>query len=169
MRILVTGITVFIIWSFFSVWLYVDVLRHAARQQFTETADPQSQITAADSLSKLYAMMPPDITIYYEFDEVNFTPDPQLETNLAQFKSWIDKYPGSLLSVTGHTDLVGEQIYNRDLGLERARIVQKYLEGKGFPASRINSVSRGEDEPAAGYITPEDRAKNRRSVISIKK
>jgi OmpA-OmpF porin, OOP family len=169
MRILVTGITVFVIWSFFSVWLYVDVLRHAASQQFTETADPQSQITAADSLSKLNAMMPPDVTIYYEFDEVNFTPDPQLETNLAQFKSWLDKYPGSLLSVTGHTDLVGEQIYNRDLGLERARIVQKYLERKGFPASRINAVSKGEDEPAAGYITPEDRAKNRRSVISIKK
>ncbi len=169
MRILIAGITVFVIWSFFSVWLYVDVLRPAARQPVTETPDPQSQITEADSLSKLYAMMPQDITIYFDFDEVKFTPDPQLETNLAQFKSWLDKYPGSMLSVTGHTDLVGEQIYNRDLGLERAIIVQKYLEGMGFPASRINAVSKGEDEPAAGYITPEDRAKNRRSVISIKK
>jgi outer membrane protein OmpA-like peptidoglycan-associated protein len=169
MRILVTGITVFVIWSFFSVGMYVDVLRHAARQPVTEPAYPQSQITSADSLSELYAMMPPDITIYYEFDEIRFTPDPQLETNLAQFKSWLDRYPGSMLSVTGHTDLVGEQIYNRDLGLERARNVQKFLEGKGFPATRINAVSKGEDEPAAGYITTEGRAKNRRSVISIKK
>jgi flagellar motor protein MotB len=29
--------------------------------------------------------------------------------------------------------------------------------------------SKGEKEPAAGYITAEDRAKNRRTVISIKK
>jgi len=30
-------------------------------------------------------------------------------------------------------------------------------------------VSRGELEPIAGYITPEERAQNRRTVISIKK
>jgi outer membrane protein OmpA-like peptidoglycan-associated protein len=29
--------------------------------------------------------------------------------------------------------------------------------------------SKGEEEPAAGYITAEARAKNRRTVISIKK
>jgi hypothetical protein len=35
MRILYTGIAAFVIWSFFSTWLYVDVLRHAAKPTVT--------------------------------------------------------------------------------------------------------------------------------------
>jgi OmpA-OmpF porin, OOP family len=53
--------------------------------------------------------------------------------------------------------------------LERARATQNFLETKGFPASRMIVLSKGEDEPATGYITAEERAKNRRTVISIKK
>jgi outer membrane protein OmpA-like peptidoglycan-associated protein len=30
-------------------------------------------------------------------------------------------------------------------------------------------ASKGEEEPATGYITADERAKNRRTVISIKK
>ncbi len=169
MRILYTGIAVFVIWSFFSTWLYVDVLRHAGK-----AADPMQAIqkpgtTTADSLAKVYAMMPADLTINYDFDRVKFASDPQTEARLTEFKSWLDKHPESVISVTGYTDLVGEKDYNRDLGLERARIVQRYLEEKGFPASRIVAGSKGEDEPVAGYVTDEERAKNRRTVISIKK
>jgi len=47
--------------------------------------------------------------------------------------------------------------------------VKKFLEEKGFPATRMVADSKGEDDPVAGYITPEERAKNRRAVISIKK
>ena len=169
MRILIAGFAVFVVWSFFSTWLYVDVLRHAAKPQVTMQVNPQPGNTAADSLAKLYAMMPEDLMIYYEFDEKEFKPDPQFETSLADFKTWLDKYPESILMVTGHTDLVGEKEYNQDLGLERARVVQKYLADKGFPSVRIIVGSKGEDEPAAGYITEEERGKNRRTVISIKK
>ncbi len=169
MRILYTGVAAFVIWSFFSTWLYVDVLRHAAKPTVTVQAIQETPNNAADSLAKLYAMMPKDLTIYYEFDKFRFASDPQIETGLTEFKSWLDKHPESVLIVTGYTDLVGEKDYNKDLGLERARMVQQYLEGKGFPASKIVAASKGEDDPAAGYITPEERAKSRRTVISIKK
>lgn len=169
MRILITGIAAFVIWSFFSTWLYVDVLRHAARTPVKVQAIPETQTNPADSLAKLYAMMPADLTIYFEFDKNKFSSDPQTEARLPEFKSWLDKYPGSVIAVIGYTDLVGEENYNRDLGFERARVIQKYLEEKGFPASRIAAGSRGEEEPVAGYITPEERAKNRRVVVSIKK
>jgi OOP family OmpA-OmpF porin len=164
-----TGFTIFVIWAFFSTWLYVDVLRHAVKPPVTKGANIQPMSNEADSLAKLYAMMPKDLTIYFGFDKFKFVPDQQIESNLSEFRSWLDKYPGSMLTVTGYADLVGEKEYNRDLGLERAKIVQKYLEDKGFPSSRIIAVSKGEDEPVAGYITDEDRAKNRRAVISIKK
>ena len=169
MRILYTGIAAFVIWSFFSTWLYVDVLRHAAKPAVAVHAIQEPPNTAADSLAKLYAMMPKDLTIFYEFDKFKFASDPQIETSLTEFKSWLDKHPESVLTVTGYTDLVGEKDYNVDLGLERARMVQRYLEERGFPASKIVAASKGEDDPAAGYITREERAKNRRTVISIKK
>jgi OOP family OmpA-OmpF porin len=95
--------------------------------------------------------------------------DPQLEISLTEFKNWLEKYPESMLMVTGFTDLVGTPEYNKALGLERAQTAQKLLEQKGFPASRMIVSSKGEEDPVAGYITAEERAKNRRTVISIKK
>ncbi len=169
MRILTTGIAAFVIWSFFSTWLYVDVLRHDARPPVTVQPNPQPMNMAADSLAKLYATMPKDLTIYFEFDKIKLNPDPQFESSLSEFKSWLDKYPESMLLVTGYTDLVGDNEYNRKLGLERAEIVKKFLGKKGFPASRLIVASKGEDEPYGGYITQEERAKNRRTVLSIKK
>jgi outer membrane protein OmpA-like peptidoglycan-associated protein len=123
----------------------------------------------ADSLARIYALMPKDLVIWHDFDKAGLIPEPQMETNLAEFKNWLDKYPESMLLVTGHTDLVGTPEYNKALGLERAQAAQKFLEAKGFPESRMIVSSKGEEEPAAGYITAEARAKNRRTVISIKK
>ncbi len=169
MRILITGLIAFIIWSFFSTWLYTDVLRHAARKPEPLQTVPVPKNSVADSLLEIYAMMPKDLTIWFEFDKSKLKPDAQFESGLAEFKSWLDKYPESVLLVTGHTDLVGDKEYNRKLGMERAKAMQKYLEAKGFPASRMIVDSKGEDEPVTGYIKAEDRAKNRRTVISIKK
>jgi outer membrane protein OmpA-like peptidoglycan-associated protein len=169
MRILITGFAAFVVWAFFSTWLYVDVLRHVGKSPVTVTANSQPIGAAADSLAKIYAMMPKDLTIYFGFDKFKFTPDPNIDASLKEFKSWLDKYPESMLTVTGYADLVGEKEYNENLGLERARVVEKFLEDKGFQASRIIAGSKGEDDPVGGYITDEDRAKNRRAVISIKK
>lgn len=169
MRILTTGFVVFVIWAFFSTWLYVDVLRHAAKKPVTEATVPQPANAAADSLAKLNAMMPKDLTILFDFDKAKFRPDPQLKTSLSEFKSWLEKYPQSVIMVTGYTDLVGEDQYNQDLGLKRAVEVQKYLESAGFPSARVTAVSKGEQNPVSDYITPEERAANRRVVISVKR
>jgi outer membrane protein OmpA-like peptidoglycan-associated protein len=169
MRILITGLIVFVIWSFFSTWLYTDVLRHAARKQVPLQAVPVPKNNVADSLVEIYAMMPKDLSICFEFDKARLNPDQQLESGLPEFKAWLEKYPQSMLQVTGFTDLVGEKEYNQKLGLTRAEAMQKFLESKGFPAVRMIVSSKGEDDPVAGYITAGERAKNRRTVISIKK
>ncbi len=96
-----------------------------------------------------------------------FKPDPQNDSRLAEFKSFIEKNPSSVLSVTGYTDLVGTAEFNQELGLKRALTVQKYLGGKGFPAERMKAESGGEDI-SSDYITEEGRAKVRRAEISVK-
>lgn len=168
MKILVTGFAVFVIWCFISAWLYNDYLLPALKKPAPVTAIPENQTNEADSLVKLRESMPKNLIIYFEFDRSKFKPDAQTNESISEFKSWLEKYPGSMLSVTGHTDMVGTPEYNMKLGMKRAQAVSEYLESKGIPAGKIVAESKGETMPAAGYITEEGRAKNRRTDISIK-
>ena len=168
MRILITGAIVFVIWCFFSSWLYNDILLPVMRKPVPILATPVSQTNEADSLMKLKAMMPKNLSIYFEFNDSKFKPDPQYDNSIAAFKAWLEKYPGSMLSVEGYTDLVGTTEFNQDLGLKRAYIVGKYLEEHGITTDKIMAKSKGEDTHAEDYITVDGRAKSRRTDISIK-
>lgn len=168
MRIIITGFVVFVIWCFISAWLYNDKLLPAMKKPVTVQTIPESQTNAADSLMKLKESMPKDLLIYFEFNDVKFKTDPQTNIRMAEFKTCLDKYSRSMLSVTGNTDLVGTTEYNKALGLKRALVVGKYLEEKGINSGRIIIESQGESNPIADYLTQEGRAKNRRTEISIK-
>jgi len=168
MRILITGLIAFIIWCVFSAWLYNNHLLPALRKPAPVVTVPDASAREADSLMKLKAMMPKELTIYFEFNDAKFKEDPQYDNSIAEFKAWLDKYPGSKLSVTGHTDLVGTPDFNQELGMKRAEIITRYLTGKGIDAGKIITESMGESTPAASYITEEQRAKNRRTEITIK-
>ncbi len=168
MRILITGCVVFVIWCFISAWLYNDHLLPAIRKPVPVRTIPESQTNEADSLMKLKASMPRKLLIYFEFNNAKFKPDPQIDNSVAEFKAWLDKYPRSMLSITGHTDLVGTPDYNYALALKRALIIGKYLESQGINMGRMMTESKGETQPAADYLTKEGRAKNRRTEISIK-
>lgn len=168
MRILITGFVVFVIWCFVSAWLYNDHLLPALKKPVPVPQISEQQAREADSLMKLKASMPKDIMIYFEFNDAKFKPDPQTDNSVAEFKAWLDKYPGSKILVSGNTDLVGTPEFNNELGLKRAQVIGKYLEGLGVSTGNILTESQGENNPAAGYITAGERAKNRRTVISIK-
>jgi OOP family OmpA-OmpF porin len=168
MRILITGTVLFVIWAIFSAWLYNDVLLPVFNKPVAVQTIPKPPDRVADSLAKIYASMPKTLLIYFEFDKAKFKSDPQTDIKVAEFKSWLDKYPVSRLSVTGHTDLVGTPDYNLILGLKRARVIEKYLEAQGISAGRLVTESKGEAQPAADYITSNGRAMNRRTEVSIK-
>jgi outer membrane protein OmpA-like peptidoglycan-associated protein len=168
MRILVTGFVFFVIWCFVSAWLYNDKLLPAMKKPIPLQTVPEKQTREADSLMQLKASMPKNLLIYFEFNDARFKPDPQTDNSISEFKTWLDKYPMSTLSVTGHTDLVGKPDYNYNLALKRAQVVGRYIENKGIEARRMITESKGSGEPAADYLTAEGRAKNRRTEISIK-
>ena len=168
MRILITGFVFFVIWCFVSAWLYNDKLLPVMKKPVTMQTIPEKQTNEADSLMKLKASMPKNLLIYFEFNDSKFKPDPQIDNSVTEFKAWLEKYPLSMLSVSGHTDLVGTAEYNYKLALKRAQVVGTYLENKGVNTSRMITDSRGSTEPAADYLTAEGRAKNRRTEISIK-
>ncbi len=168
MRILVAGAVLLVIWCIFSAWLYNDKLLPVLKKPPQVQAISETQSSSSDSLMKIKASMPKTLKIYFDFDKSKFTSDQQTDNSISSFKAWFDKYPGATLSVVGHTDLVGTEDYNYNLGLERAKEVGKYLENQGINASRMIISSKGETEPAADYLTKEGRAENRRTEISIK-
>jgi OOP family OmpA-OmpF porin len=168
MRILITGFVVFVIWCFISAWLYNDKLLPALHKPAPVQTNPPALTHPADSLAKIYASMPKKLMIYFDFDKTKIKTDPQINDRIDEFKAWLNKYPSSMLSVTGHTDLVGTDTYNQALGMKRAEVVEKFLETRGIDAGRMIAESKGKTQPVAGYITSEGRAMNRRTEISIK-
>jgi peptidoglycan-associated lipoprotein len=75
---------------------------------------------------------------------------------------------GAYFEIEGHTDNVGEKLYNERLGLERADVVKRYLyEQHQIPLHRMNVITYGEDKPASDNKTKEGRAQNRRVVLRV--
>ena len=72
------------------------------------------------------------------------------------------------IEVEGHTDSVGSEEGNYDLGLERAEAVKRYLYMQHqVPLHKINVISYGEQKPLAPNTTREGRAQNRRVVVRV--
>ena len=75
---------------------------------------------------------------------------------------------GAYFEIEGHTDNVGDKVYNEKLGQERADAVKRYLyEAHQIPLHKMNVISYGEYKPAADNKTKEGRAQNRRVVIRV--
>ena len=74
------------------------------------------------------------------------------------------------IEIQGHTDTLGPDRYNYELGQERAEAVQKYLHLKhSLPLHRMSVISYGETVPATEGKTREDRSRNRRVVLVVLK
>lgn len=98
--------------------------------------------------------------------EINLTPEERQK--VADLVHYLDNVEGSKLSAIGHTDNAGNRDTNVKLGLERANFAKEYLVKNGVATNRIETSSKGPDEPIADNATPEGKAKNRRTVVTIK-
>lgn len=98
--------------------------------------------------------------VLFDFDKADLRPEayPSLDS-LATF---LKKYPGAKLGISGHTDDVGSEAYNLDLSGRRARAVYDYLVSAAIPAAQIDWKAFGESRPVADNATEEGRQKNRR-------
>jgi len=75
---------------------------------------------------------------------------------------------GVYVEIQGHTDNVGSDKYNEELGLARAEAVRRYLSQEHkFPLHRINVISYGKTAPVADNKTREGRSQNRRVALVV--
>lgn len=106
-------------------------------------------------------------TLYSDFGDADFKPDYTLQGYAYELKNYLSKYPGKKVTVTGHTDNVGDPETNYNLGLARAKNVADYLVSQGVNADDITHLSKGETEPVADNDTADGSARNRRITIVV--
>jgi len=75
---------------------------------------------------------------------------------------WIRK-----LRIDGHTDDVGEDAFNDDLSMKRARAVVAALVARGVPPAKLEARGWGERRPVIRATTEEARAVNRRVEMFV--
>ncbi len=72
------------------------------------------------------------------------------------------------IEIQGHTDSVGSETYNEELGLERAEAVRRYLNMQHkIPLHRMSVISYGETAPVGTNDNRDSRARNRRVVLVV--
>ena len=114
-------------------------------------------------LSRRFAAQAPTM-INFAFDSAAL--DGTARAALDKQASWIQRYPGVVFRVYGHTDAVGSNAYNQRLGQRRANAAVRYLISRGVDRRRLQAVvSRGETQPLV--VTEGRELRNRRTVTEV--
>lgn len=74
---------------------------------------------------------------------------------------------GGKVSLTGHTDAIGDPDYNKAMSLERAKHIRATLLKKGVKSSQIIVKGVGETKPISTNDNPQGRYRNRRVEVRI--
>jgi outer membrane protein OmpA-like peptidoglycan-associated protein len=126
--------------------------------------------SAADRAAKgrlLWEVRLTDDRVKFSFNEASLSDEAKAE---------LDSLAGQVkglgravyLEIEGHTDNIGSEAYNVQLGEERAMAALRYLhESGGIPMHAMNAISYGSAKPLADNDSREGRAQNRRVVIRV--
>lgn len=115
----------------------------------------------------LYETVLTDSDVRFAFDKAELSNEARaaLDEFATELKSG---YKDVYIEIQGHTDDVGSEEYNQDLGLERAESVRLYLNREhALPLHRMSVISYGESAPIADNESREGRAQNRRVVLVV--
>jgi outer membrane protein OmpA-like peptidoglycan-associated protein len=101
----------------------------------------------------------------FEFDKADLRPeDRELLSRVAGILLSSQDYT---VSVNGHTDDVGSDVYNQKLSERRAQAVRDYLVQAGVPQDVLSVTGHGKSLPLVRSPTDAARAKNRRVELAI--
>jgi len=132
-------------------------------------------VTETISTEVVYSELPEDLADlnargYLEdafFDTDRFDLSPEARGVLAKNANWMVQYSTVLILVEGHCDERNTREYNLALGDRRANAVRDYLISLGVGATRIRTISYGEERPFALGNTEEAFRLNRRAHFVI--
>ena len=138
-----------------------------AGSETVAAAQPGEQmVAAARPALREYAAVPELQDVHFGFDKYSIrTEDVKVLDTNAQ---WLKSNPTYLVLIEGHCDERGTNEYNIALGQHRAKSVMDYLVSQGVLASRITTISYGEERPLCTEHTEDCWGKNRRAHFLVK-
>ncbi|MBK8506758.1 MAG: OmpA family protein [Saprospiraceae bacterium] len=83
----------------------------------------------------------------------------ETKTNLDELAKTLKKYDKTDVVIFGHTDNIGEKVYNLQLSDRRANAVERYLIDQSVTAKRLRPEGMGENDPVAANETETGRQK----------
>lgn len=129
----------------------------------TDTLAPAGDLSA---FKEKYNANP--LVLYFSTNQTELTLAETERQTVLDLVKYLDKVPDAKLSITGHTDNSGNREMNVKIGKDRADFAKAYFVKNGISEAKLESSSKGPDEPIADNSTAEGKAKNRRTVITIK-
>lgn len=97
---------------------------------------------------------------YFEFDRSDLSAEDR--DALIYHANRLKAEPNRRIRLEGHADERGTREYNIALGERRAQAVERYLQVQGVSASQMETISYGEEQPAATGTTEAAYSQNRR-------
>ena len=102
---------------------------------------------------------------YFALDSSNLSAD--AKRVLADDAKLLAANPTARVEIQGHCDERGTTEYNMALGQRRAQATRVYLASQGIAPSRLNTVSYGEERPAAVGSDESAWTQNRRAELRL--
>jgi len=130
---------------------------------------PQDGKTASDTVN-INVIRPAVKQIVFEdvhFDFDRYSLRPEATRALDEAITAMQQNPTLRIQIEGHTCNIGTAEYNLALGDRRANSVRDYLTSRGIAASRLGTVSYGEERPKHDNAREETRRLNRRAALVV--
>jgi peptidoglycan-associated lipoprotein len=141
----------------------IDAARRAADEAARRAATDAEARRLAAAVAAVRATLAQ--TIYFDYDKDDIRDD-QRATIDAKVPL-LTANPALRIRIAGHTDNRGSDEYNLALGQRRSASAKRYLVSRGIAENRIETVSFGEERPAAAGENEAAWARNRRDEFEI--
>jgi peptidoglycan-associated lipoprotein len=102
---------------------------------------------------------------YFDYDRAELSEEAREQ--LAKNARFLTQYPRFALTLEGHCDERGTDEYNLALGERRAQSAKSYMVALGVPASRLTTISYGEERPVCSETEESCWHQNRRAHPAV--
>ncbi len=135
------------------------VVEESMRRRFGEVPPPPAMTVAREEFLNQ--------DVHFAYD--SFTLSEEAKAILERKAIWLKENPQAVIQIEGHCDERGTTAYNLALGERRANAVKQYLVALGIEASRLTTISYGEEFPLDPGHNEAAWARNRRAHFIITK
>jgi peptidoglycan-associated lipoprotein len=104
-------------------------------------------------------------SVYFAFDSSQL--DPSARERLEKNAAFLKQRTEFIVTLEGHCDERGTNEYNLALGERRASSARDYLVSLGIPASRLRTVSYGEERSECSESTETCWQRNRKAFFRL--